>query len=93
MILPYGHQVLIGVLHFNNLFLGTVTIKHGKSTGFIADGGIANPAPPPPPPPPAQVLPASVLTEEGRGTDARNNQMVLRIGKVNSKGKLFFQNR
>lgn len=59
LILPSGPLVPVSVLLFNNCFLGTVTIKHGTSTGFIADGGIANPAPLPPPP--TQVLPASVL--------------------------------
>lgn len=90
-ILPSGPLVPVSVLLFNNCFLGTVTIKHGTSTGFIADGGIANPAPLPPPPHPG--FACLCVTEEGRGTDARNNQMVLRTGKVNSKGKLFFENR
>lgn len=31
---------------------------------------------------------ATVLTEEGRGTDARNNQTVLRARKINTEGKL-----
>lgn len=29
-----------------------------------------------------------MLTEEGRGTDARNNQTVLRARKINTEGKL-----
>lgn len=44
-ILPSGPLVPVSVLLFNNCFLGTVAMKHGRSTGFIADGGIANPAP------------------------------------------------
>lgn len=30
-----------------------------------------------------------MLTDEGRGTDARNNQTFLRAGKTNTKEKLY----
>lgn len=36
-----------------------------------------------------KALLASVLTDEDRGTDARNNQTVPRAGKMNTEGKLY----
>lgn len=35
---------------------------------------------------PPKALLASVLTDEGRGADARNNQTALRAGKINTEG-------
>ena len=65
LILPSAPPVPVRVWLFNNCFLGTVAIKHGKRSGFAADGGIANPH---------KALPASVLTEEGRETNTRNKE-------------------
>lgn len=65
LILPSALPVPVRVWLFNNCFLGTVAIKHGKRNGFAADGGIANPH---------KALPASVLTEEGRETNTRNKE-------------------
>lgn len=58
--LPTGYLAPVNKMHCFTRILAT---KHSKGDGFVADGGSAKIP---------KALLASVLTEEGGGTDARN---------------------
>lgn len=74
LILPSGQPILV---HYSLPYclVGTLAAKHGRSRWRHCQT--------------PKALLASMLTDEGRGTDARNNQTVLRAEKINTEGNLY----